>query len=98
MFAIINGQSAVVEEYLTNRNSKNTVSFATDVIRETRQTVPHLLLQFCPAVHPKFLLKRKDLTREVINALDWQVRFSVMCSQCFWNCPSFWVTVQCIIW
>ena len=63
MFAIINGQTGVVEEYLTNRISKNTIYWSSDLIKETKQTIPHLLFQFCPGVHPKILLKRKDLTR-----------------------------------
>ena len=62
MFAIINGQTGVVEEYLTNRISKNTIYWSSDLIKETKQTIPHLLFQFCPGVHPKILLKRKDLT------------------------------------
>ena len=62
MFAIINGQTAFVEEYLSNRNSKNTIYWTSDVIKETKQTIPHLLFQFCPSVHPKILLKRKDIT------------------------------------
>merc|ERR1712106_407091 len=70
MFAIINGQSSIVEEYLTNRNSKNTIHFNSDTIKDTKQTIPHLLFQYCPTVHPKFILKRKDLTPEIINAVD----------------------------
>ena len=62
MFAIINGQTAIVEEYLANRNSKNTIYWNSDVIKETKQTIPHLLFQFCPSIHPKILLKRKDIT------------------------------------
>ena len=62
MFAIINGQAGVVEEYLTNRISKNTIYWTSDVIKETKQSIPHLLLQFCPSVHPRILLKRKDLS------------------------------------
>ena len=62
MFAIINGQTTIVEEYLANRNSKNTIYWNSDVIKETKQTIPHLLFQFCPSIHPKILLKRKDIT------------------------------------
>jgi len=71
MFAIINGQSDIVEEYLTNRNSKNSIYFNTDIIKETKQTIPHLLFQHCPTVHPKFILKRKDLTSGIMNAVDY---------------------------
>ena len=62
MFAIINGQTAIIEEYLTNRNSKNTVYWNSDVIKETKQSIPHILFQYCPSIHPKILLKRKDIT------------------------------------
>ena len=62
MFAIINGQTNTVEEYLSNRNSKNTIYWNSNVIKETKQTIPHLMFQFCPSIHPKILLKRKDIT------------------------------------
>ena len=62
MFAIINGQTGIIEEYLTNRISKNTIYWNSDMIKETKQTIPHLLFQFCPIIHPKILLKRKDIT------------------------------------
>ena len=67
MFAIINGQTHIVEEYLTNRNSKNTIYWTSNMIKETKQTIPHLLFQFCPSVHPKILLKRKDITSGSID-------------------------------
>ena len=32
------------------------------MIKDTKQSIPHLLFQFCPSIHPKILLKRKDIT------------------------------------
>ena len=71
MFAIINGQTRIIEEFLSNRNSKNTIYWNSEVIKETKQTIPHLLFQFCPSIHPKVLYKRKDITSEMMNALDY---------------------------
>ncbi len=34
------------------------------------ETVIHLLFRYSPFVHPKFVLKRKDLTFEALNAVD----------------------------
>ena len=62
MFAIINGQTKIIEEFLSNRNSKNTIYWNSEVIKETKQSIPHLLFQFCPSIHPKSLYKRKDIT------------------------------------
>jgi len=78
MLAIINGQSSIIEEYLTNRNSKNTIHFNSDTIKETKQTIPHLLFQYCPTVHPKFILKRKDLTPDIMNAVDYHGNTSLL--------------------
>jgi ankyrin repeat protein len=59
----------MVEEFFMNKNAKKTIDF-TSALNETKETIPHLLLQYAPYVHPKFLLKRKDITKEILNAVD----------------------------
>jgi hypothetical protein len=59
-FAIINGQTAIIEEYFQHRVAKKAIYFQSDVVKQTKQTIPHLLFQFAPLVHPKVLLKRKE--------------------------------------
>jgi hypothetical protein len=62
-FAIINGQTAIIEEYFQNRVAKKAIYFQSDVVKATQQTIPHLLFQFAPLVHPKVLLKRKGFNK-----------------------------------
>ena len=69
MFAVINGQTAIVDEYFANRNSKKDIYFH-KVVRDTKQTLLFLLFLHCPGVKPSVVLKRKDLTGEVVNAVD----------------------------
>ena len=52
-----------------NKHAKKLLNFEAKVT-STGQTICHLLLQFAPFVHPKFLLKRKDFTKEIFNAKD----------------------------
>eukprot|EP00095_Tigriopus_kingsejongensis_P006851 maker-scaffold176_size284796-snap-gene-0.15 protein:Tk06851 transcript:maker-scaffold176_size284796-snap-gene-0.15-mRNA-1 annotation:"hypothetical protein COCHEDRAFT_1105320" len=37
---------------------------------DSQETAFHILLRLSPQIHPKFILKRKDLTKEVLNARD----------------------------
>ena len=39
------------------------------VLNETQENIVHLLLNYSPYVAPKFLLKRNDLTKELLNAI-----------------------------
>ena len=39
------------------------------ILNETQENIVHLLLNYSPYVAPKFLLKRDDLTRELLNAI-----------------------------
>ena len=59
----------MVEEFFMNKHAKKLVDMTTRV-SPTGHTICHLMLQFAPFIHPKFLLKRKDFTRELLNALD----------------------------
>ncbi len=59
----------MVEDFFMNKNSKKLLDF-TSCLKETKQTISHLLLAYAPYVPPKFLLKRKDLTREMLNTID----------------------------
>ena len=65
-FAIINGQTAIVEEYFQHRVAKKAIYFQSDVVKSTQQTIPHLLFQFAPLLHPKVLLKRKACMNVVV--------------------------------
>jgi len=84
MFAIINGQATIVEEYFNNRNSKKDIYFH-KVVRDTKQTLLFLLFLYCPSVSPKVVLKRKDLGKEVVNAVDSKGNTALMAS-CQANC------------
>lgn len=64
MYAVINNQYAIVEEYFINRNSKKDIYFHKEV-KDTKQTLLFLLFLHCPGVKPALVLKRKDLGKEV---------------------------------
>ena len=59
----------MVEDFFMNKSAKKLIDFTTTLI-DTKESITHLLLQYAPFVHPKFVLKRKDLTKEIINALN----------------------------
>lgn len=59
----------MVEEFFMNKIAKTSIDFSV-ALCESKETIAHLLLQYAPFVHPKFLLKRKDLTMEILNAVD----------------------------
>ena len=59
----------MVEEFFMNRIAKTCLDF-TVKLNDSKDTIAHLLLQYSPFVHPKFLLKRKDLTMELLNSVN----------------------------
>ena len=59
----------MVEEFFMNKHAKKLIDLNAKVL-PGGQTICHLMLQFAPFVHPKFLLKRKDFTKDMLNALD----------------------------
>ena len=59
----------MVEEFFMNKISKNCIDLTT-TLNDSKDTVAHLLLQYAPYVDPKFLLKRKDLTMELLNSVN----------------------------
>ncbi|XP_040571104.1 uncharacterized protein [Lepeophtheirus salmonis] len=67
--AIINGQIQSVEEFFMNKYSKINIDLSAK-IHSSGENIAHLLIQYLPDVHPKFILKRKDLTFEVLNAQE----------------------------
>lgn len=68
--AIISGQAKIVEELFMNKHSKKLLDLGC-VISETKENIVHLFFRYItPFVHPKFVLKRKDLTKAWLNATD----------------------------
>ncbi len=67
--AIIATQDKMVEEFFMNKTAKKCIDFEA-TLHESKESIAHLLLQYAPFVHPKFLLKRKDLTKEILNKID----------------------------
>merc|ERR1712038_319930 len=59
----------MIEEFFMNKHAKKLVELNVKLL-DTNQTITHLLLQYAPYVHPKFILKRKDFTQEMLNAKD----------------------------
>ena len=59
----------MVEEFFMNKTAKTCIDFTT-TLKDSKNTIAHLLLQYAPYVHPKFLLKRKDLTMELLNSVN----------------------------
>ena len=59
----------MVEEFFMNKTAKTCIDF-TSTLKDSKETIAHLLLQYAPYVHPKFLLKRKDLTIELLNSVN----------------------------
>lgn len=59
----------MIEEFFMHKHAKKVVEFS-PALKGTQQNILHLLLQYAPFVPPKFILKRKDLTKETLNALD----------------------------
>ena len=84
MMAVINGQAAIVEEFFNNRNSKKEINFQ-KTLRDTKQTLPFLLFLHCPSIRPGVLLKRKDLKKEDLNAIDSKGNTALMAC-CLANC------------
>ena len=46
------------------------------ILNETQENIVHLLLNYSPYVAPKFLLKRDDLTRELLNAIGKYIKIN----------------------
>lgn len=59
----------MVEEFFQNKHSKKLIEFHIQ-LKTTGQNLLHLMLQYSPTVPPKFMLKRKDLTKETLNSVD----------------------------
>ena len=53
----------MVEEFFMNKHAKKLVELDTKLV-DTNQNIAHLLLQYAPFVHPKFILKRKGKFRK----------------------------------
>ena len=58
-----------MEDFFQNKHSKKLIEFNSK-LKPTGQNLLHLMLQYSPTVPPKFMLKRKDLTKETLNATD----------------------------
>ena len=61
-------QNKIVEEFFMHKKAKVNIEFDS-VLNETQENIVHLLLNYSPYVAPKFLLKRNDLTKELLNAI-----------------------------
>lgn len=59
-------QAATVEEFFMHKKGKTQINLS-QALPCTKQTIVHLLIDYCPLVHPKFVLKRKDMTAEILN-------------------------------
>ena len=59
----------MVEDFFQNRHSKKLIEFSPR-LKSGGQNLLHLMLQYSPTVPPKFMLKRKDLSKETLNAAD----------------------------
>jgi hypothetical protein len=71
----------MVEELFANKHSKKALDLSWR-LSATGQTLVHVLFEFCPFTHPKFVLKRKDLTAAVLNAADAKGRSPLLrCAQ-----------------
>ena len=57
------------------------------ILNETQENIVHLLLNYSPYVAPKFLLKRDDLTRELLNAIGKCIKINVIFQKK--NCHTF---------
>lgn len=67
--AIIANQDKMVEEFFMNKKAQKSIDLKA-TLKDSQETIAHLLLQYAPYVNPKFLLKRKDLTKDLLNAVD----------------------------
>ena len=65
----MNLQDPMVEEFFQHKSAKKLLEFGT-ALKGSNQNLVHLMLQYCPYLPPKFMLKRKDLTKEALNAVD----------------------------
>ena len=54
----------MIEEFFMNKHAKKLVELDVKLL-DTQQTIAHLLLQYAPYVHPKFILKRKGKTTNI---------------------------------
>ena len=59
----------MVEEFFQHKQAKKSLDFEVS-LKGSDQNLVHLMLQYCPYIPPKFLLKRKDLTKEALNKQD----------------------------
>ena len=83
--AVVSGRDEMIEEFFQNKHAKKLIDLSTE--NERGENILHLLFQFCPFVHPKFALKRKDLTAEILNHVD-EEGFSPFLRLCEKNCKS----------
>jgi len=59
----------MVEEFFMNKTAKKCIEFNL-TLKNSQETLLHILLRYLPYVHPKFILKRPDFTKEAFNAID----------------------------
>ena len=69
----------MVEEFFMNKHAKKLVELDTKLV-DTNQNIAHLLLQYAPFVHPKFILKRKGIVIERRYSKYLFVRFVTNCA------------------
>ena len=59
----------MTEDFFMNKNAKKLLEFSPTLFK-SGENIVHLLLRYAPFVHPKFVLKRKDLEKSVLDAKD----------------------------
>lgn len=59
----------VVEEFFMHKHAKKYLDLKVRLI-DSQESTFHLLLKYCPQIPPKFILKRKDIDKNVVNAKD----------------------------
>ena len=62
-------QDKIVEEFFMHKVAKQEIDLSL-TIKDTKQNIAHLMLNYAPFVPAKFLLKRKDITMDLLNAKD----------------------------
>ena len=62
-------QDKIVEEFFMHKVAKQEIDLSL-TIKDTKQNIAHLMLNYAPYVPAKFLLKRKDITMDLLNAKD----------------------------
>ena len=57
------------EDFFAHKHSKKLLEF-TPTVASTDENVLHLLLRHAPFLHPRLVLKRKDLSEAVLGSRD----------------------------